>query len=164
VVVLDVRNGEVLALANWPTFDPNVRGRLSGEAIRNRVLTDTFEPGSTMKPFSLAAAMEAGRVRPDTRIQTAPGRLTIGNRTIGDTHAYGLLTVEEILAKSSNVGTAKIALELPAQTLWDAYTAFGFGQAPQLGISRALSPAACGRRVHGGRSSRRRSRTAMACQ
>jgi cell division protein FtsI (penicillin-binding protein 3) len=139
VVVLDVRNGEVLALANWPTFDPNARGRLSGEAIRNRVLTDTFEPGSTLKPFSLAAAMEAGRVRPDTRIQTAPGRLTIGNRTIGDSHAYGLLTVEEVLAKSSNVGTAKIALELPAQTLWDAYTAFGFGQAPQLGFPGAVA-------------------------
>ncbi|HEX5638486.1 MAG TPA: penicillin-binding protein 2 [Burkholderiaceae bacterium] len=138
-VVLDVRSGEVLALANLPTYDPNARGRLSGEAIRNRVLTDTFEPGSTMKPFSIVAALEAGKVRPDTKIQTAPGKLTIGNRTIGDAHPHGLLSVEDVVAKSSNVGTAKIALELPAQTLWDLYTAAGFGQAPQLGFPGAVT-------------------------
>jgi cell division protein FtsI (penicillin-binding protein 3) len=138
-VVLDVRSGEVLALANLPTYDPNARGRLSGDAIRNRVLTDTFEPGSTMKPFSVVAALEAGKVRPDTKIQTAPGKLTIGNRTIGDAHPHGLLSVEDVVAKSSNVGTAKIALELPAQTLWDLYTAAGFGQAPQLGFPGAVT-------------------------
>jgi cell division protein FtsI (penicillin-binding protein 3) len=138
-VVIDVRSGEVLALANLPTYDPNARGRLSGDAIRNRVLTDTFEPGSTMKPFSIVAALEAGKVRPDTKIQTAPGKLTIGNRTIGDAHPHGLLSVEEVVAKSSNVGTAKIALELPAQTLWDMYTAAGFGQAPQLGFPGAVT-------------------------
>ena len=138
-VVIDVRSGEVLALANLPTYDPNARGRLSGDAIRNRVLTDTFEPGSTMKPFSIVAALEAGKVRPDTKIQTAPGKLTIGNRTIGDAHPHGLLSVEDVVAKSSNVGTAKIALELPAQTLWDLYTAAGFGQAPQLGFPGAVT-------------------------
>ena len=138
-IVLDVKTGEVLALVNSPTFDPNARGRLSGEAIRNRVLTDTFEPGSTMKPFSIATALEQGKVRPDSRIQTAPGKLTIGDRTIGDAHPHGLLTVEEVVAKSSNVGTAKIALELPAQTLWDSYTAFGFGQAPRLGFPGAVA-------------------------
>jgi cell division protein FtsI (penicillin-binding protein 3) len=138
-VVIDVRSGEVLALANLPTFDPNARGRLSGEAIRNRVLTDTFEPGSTMKPFAIVSAMEAGKVRPDTRVQTAPGKLTIGDRTIGDAHPHGLLSVEEVISKSSNVGTAKIALELPAQTLWDTYTAAGFGQAPQLGFPGAVA-------------------------
>jgi len=138
-IVVDVRTGEVLALANWPSYDPNVRGRLSGDAIRNRVLTDTFEPGSTMKPFSVATALEAGKVRPDTRIQTAPGRMTIGDRTIGDAHAHGVLTVEEVVAKSSNVGTAKIALELPAQALWEAYTAFGFGQAPRIGFPGAVA-------------------------
>jgi cell division protein FtsI (penicillin-binding protein 3) len=138
-VVIDVRTGEVLALANLPTFDPNARGRLSGDAIRNRVLTDTFEPGSTMKPFSIVAALEAGKVRPETRVQTAPGKLTIGDRTIGDAHPHGVLTVEEVVSKSSNVGTAKIALELPAQTLWDAYTAAGFGQAPQLGFPGAVA-------------------------
>jgi len=138
-VIIDVHSGELLALANWPSYDPNARGRLSGDAIRNRVITDTFEPGSTMKPFSIAAALEAGKVRPDTRIQTAPGRLTIGDRTIGDAHVHGMLTVEEVVAKSSNVGTAKIALDLPPQTLWDTYTALGFGQAPRLGFPGAVA-------------------------
>ena len=138
-IVFDVKSGEVLALANLPSFDPNQRGRLAGDAIRNRVLTDTFEPGSTMKPFSVAAALEAGKVKVDTRIQTAPGRLTIGNRTIGDAHAHGMLTVEEIVAKSSNVGTAKIALDLPAQTLWETYTRVGFGQAPRLDFPGAVA-------------------------
>ncbi|MEP6608814.1 MAG: penicillin-binding protein 2 [Burkholderiaceae bacterium] len=138
-IVFDVRTGEVLALANLPSFDPNLRGRLAGDAIRNRVLTDTFEPGSTMKPFSIAAALDAGKVRADTRIQTAPGRLTVGNRTIGDAHMHGILSVEEIVAKSSNVGTAKIALELPAQTLWDTYTNVGFGQAPRLDFPGAVA-------------------------
>ena len=138
-IVLDIRTGEILALANWPSFDPNARLRLSGDAIRNRVLTDTFEPGSTMKPFSVAASIEAGKVKPDTRIQTAPGRMTIGDRTIGDAHPHGLLTVEEVVAKSSNVGTAKIALDLPAQTLWDTYTSLGFGQAPQLDFPGAVA-------------------------
>jgi cell division protein FtsI (penicillin-binding protein 3) len=122
-----------------PSFDPNARGKLAGEAIRNRVLTDTFEPGSTMKPFSISAALETGKVRPDTRVQTAPGRLTIGDRTIGDAHVHGVLTVEEIVAKSSNVGTAKIALDLPAQVLWETYTAVGFGQAPQLAFPGAVA-------------------------
>ena len=135
-----MKTGEVLALANLPSFDPNLRGRLTGDAIRNRALTDTFEPGSTMKPFSIAAALEAGTVKLDTRIQTAPGRLTIGNRTIGDAHAHGMLTVEEIVAKSSNVGTAKIALELPAQTLWETYTGVGFRPGAARSASRVPSP------------------------
>ncbi|MEF9996296.1 MAG: penicillin-binding protein 2, partial [Burkholderiaceae bacterium] len=139
VVVADTRTGEILALANWPTYDPNVRGRFSPELTRNRVLTDTFEPGSTLKAFSIAAALDAGKIRPDTKIQTAPGRLTIGSASIGDAHPHGILTVEEVLAKSSNVGTAKIALELPAQTLWDTYTQVGFGQAPQIGFPGAVA-------------------------
>lgn len=138
-VVVDVRTGEILALANWPTYDPNQRARFAPELTRNRVLTDTFEPGSTLKPFAVAASLEAGKIRPDTRIQTAPGRLTIGDRTIGDAHPHGILSVEEVVAKSSNVGTAKIALELPAQTLWDTYTQVGFGQAPQLGFPGAVA-------------------------
>lgn len=139
VIVLDVASGEVLALANWPSYDPNVRGRFAADAIRNRVITDTFEPGSTMKPFAVATALELGKVRPETRIQTAPGRMTIGDRTIGDAHAHGLLTVEEVVAKSSNVGTAKIALDLPAQSLWESYTALGFGQAPRMGFPGAVA-------------------------
>jgi cell division protein FtsI (penicillin-binding protein 3) len=138
-IVVDAASGEVLALANLPSYEPNARGKLAGDAIRNRALTDTFEPGSTMKPFAIVAALEAGKVRADTRIDTAPGRLVIGNRTIGDAHPHGVLTVEEVVAKSSNVGTAKIALELPAQTLWNTYTAVGFGQAPQLGFPGAVA-------------------------
>jgi len=134
VLVLDVGSGEILALVNWPTFDPNRRGHWQKAALRNRVLTDTFEPGSTMKPFSIAAAIEAGRVTPQQRIQTAPGKLTVGGRTIGDAHVHGVLTVAEVVAKSSNVGTAKIALDLPAQTLWDLYTKVGFGQAPRVAV------------------------------
>lgn len=139
VVVADTRTGEILALANWPTYDPNVRARFAPELTRNRVLTDTFEPGSTLKAFSIAAALDAGKVRPDTKVQTAPGRLTIGTASIGDAHPHGILSVEEVLAKSSNVGTAKIALELSAQTLWDTYTGVGFGQAPQIGFPGAVA-------------------------
>ncbi len=129
-IVLDAKTGEVLALANWPSFDPNRRERWDAATLRNRALTDTFEPGSTLKPFSIAAALDAGRVSPELRVQTAPGRMTIGGRTIGDAHPHGVLTVAEVVAKSSNVGTAKIALDLPAQALWETYSAAGFGEAP----------------------------------
>jgi cell division protein FtsI (penicillin-binding protein 3) len=134
IVVLDVPTGEVLALANWPSFDPNARHGLDPAALRNRALTDMFEPGSTMKPFSIAAALEAGKVTPHTVIQTAPGWMTIGDRRISDTRAHGLLTVEQVVAQSSNVGTAKIVLDLPAQSMHDLYTAVGFGQAPRVGF------------------------------
>lgn len=132
VVVADVDTGEVIALANVPTYDPNDRSTMLFEQMRNRVLTDQFEPGSTLKPFAIAKALDMGLVDAATTIQTAPGKLTINDRTIGDTHDYGLLTVSEIVAKSSNIGTAKIALEMAPQTLWDMYTALGFGQAPKV--------------------------------
>jgi cell division protein FtsI (penicillin-binding protein 3) len=150
VLVLDVGTGEILALANWPSFDPNARGSWNKQAVRNRVLTDTFEPGSTMKPFTVAAALDAGRVTPGKTIQTAPGKLTIGNHTIGDAHAYGLLTVAEVVAKSSNVGTAKIALDMPAEALWDVYTKVGFGQASRVAVGAAagrLRPASAWRPI-----------------
>lgn len=151
VVVADVRTGEILAMSNWPTYDPNVRKSLRFENVRNRVLTDTFEPGSTMKPFAVAKALDLGIVRPDTLVQTAPGKLTIGDRTIGDTHNYGMITVSQVVAKSSNIGTSKIALEMQPQTLWDMYTALGFGISPKVGFPGAvagrLKPAATWRPI-----------------
>ncbi len=138
-VVLDARTGEVLALANWPTYNPNQRDQLSGAQLRNRAITDTFEPGSTMKPFTIALALELGEVTPSTVIQTAPGRLTIGPNTIGDAHPHGPLTVEQVVQKSSNVGTAKIALGMPAQKMWEMYTELGLGQAPRIGFPGAVA-------------------------
>lgn len=139
VVVADVNTGEIIALANAPTYDPNDRSTVRFERVRNRVLTDQFEPGSTMKPFAIAKALDMGIVDPLTTIQTAPGKLTIGDRTIGDTHDYGLLTVAEIVSKSSNIGTVKIALEISPQTLYDTYSELGFGKAPHIGFPGATS-------------------------
>lgn len=136
-IVLDVRSGEVLALANFPSFDPNERGRWPAEALRNRALTDTFEPGSTLKPLSIAAALEAGLVTPQQTFQTAPGFIRIADRTIRDAHPQGVLTVEQIVAKSSNVGTVRIAMELPAQALWDVYAGAGIGQPVNVGFPGA---------------------------
>ncbi len=138
-VVLDAHTGELLALANWPDFDPARRAQFDPAQVRDRAVTDTFEPGSTLKPFSIATAIESGVVRPDTMIDTSPGRITIGGRTINDDHPHGALSVEQVVAKSSNVGTAKIALQLPAQSLWETLTAAGFGQVPQSGLSGAVT-------------------------
>ncbi|HEY5763803.1 MAG TPA: penicillin-binding protein 2 [Rhodocyclaceae bacterium] len=134
VVVLDARNGEVLALANWPTYNPNNRQGLSGSALRNRAVTDTFEPGSTLKPFTVALALEKGRYRFNSRIDTTPGRLTIGRATISDAKPHGVLTVAEVLQKSSNVGTAMMAADLPSRDMWTMYDALGFGKPPALGF------------------------------
>ncbi|HTH40180.1 MAG TPA: penicillin-binding protein 2, partial [Rhodocyclaceae bacterium] len=133
-VVLDARTGEVLALVNLPTYNPNNRSKLNGAQLRNRALTDTYEPGSTMKPFTAALALEKGKFRYDTPIQTAPGRFTIGNATIHDSHANGVLTVAQVIQKSSNVGIAKIALSFPSETLWDMYDSLGFGTPLKLGF------------------------------
>ena len=133
LVVIDVRSGEVLALANAPSYNPNNRTNMSGAQLRNRVLTDTFEPGSTMKPFTVALALELGRVTPHTMIPTANGRLTIANYTIHDAHPEPALSVAQVVQKSSNVGAAKIALGLPSEQLWELYMRLGFGAAPQLG-------------------------------
>jgi cell division protein FtsI (penicillin-binding protein 3) len=134
IVVLDVRTGEVLALANLPTYNPNNRARLTGAQLRNRVLTDSFEPGSTLKPFTVGLAMEAGRITPASVIQTAPGALTIGSYTIHDAHPGGALTAAEVIQKSSNVGAAKIALSLPREEMHALYRRVGFGAAPRLGF------------------------------
>ena len=134
VVVLDAKTGEVLALANLPAYNPNNRVKLTGAQLRNRALTDVFEPGSTMKPFTVALALEKGRFRFDSQIQTAPGRLTIGNATIHDAHPHGLLTVAQVIQKSSNVGAAKIAGAFAPEEMWQMFDALGFGQPMKLGF------------------------------
>jgi cell division protein FtsI (penicillin-binding protein 3) len=134
LVILDAQSGELLAVANWPTYNPNSRNKVARERMRNRALTDVFEPGSTMKPFTIAAALEAGRVRPDTRIETSPGALTIGTQTIHDAHPNGTLTVEQVIQKSSNVGAARIALSLPSETMWEMFSDAGFGTPPRTGF------------------------------
>ncbi|MBI5922807.1 MAG: penicillin-binding protein 2 [Betaproteobacteria bacterium] len=134
IVVLDAKTGEVLALVNLPTYNPNNRVRLAGAQLRNRALTDTFEPGSTMKPFTAALALEKGKYRFDTMIQTAPGTLTIGNATIHDAHMHGLLTVAQVIQKSSNVGAAKMALSIPPEEMWRMFDSLGFGTPLKLGF------------------------------
>ncbi|WJW75014.1 penicillin-binding transpeptidase domain-containing protein [Thiohalobacter sp. IOR34] len=128
VVVLDVRSGEVLAMVNQPSFNPNNRRHLKPAQIRNRALTDVFEPGSTMKPFTIAVALASGRYRPDTPVDTRPGLFQVGVNTVRDVHNYGRLDVTGVIRKSSNVGAAKIALSLPRERLWQLYSDLGFGQ------------------------------------
>ncbi len=139
VVVLDTQSGEVLALVNYPSYAPEKRQNLSGEQLRNRALTDTFEPGSTMKPFVVSLALDKGLVTPTTKIQTAPGRLTINGATISDAHPLGLLTVSQIIQKSSNVGTVKMAMQMQPREIWERYSQLGLGQKPQLPFPGAVS-------------------------
>ncbi|MEN9373114.1 MAG: hypothetical protein RIR79_666 [Pseudomonadota bacterium] len=151
IVVLDTVTGEVLALANYPSFDPNKRRSLKGDQLRNRALTDTFEPGSVMKPFTIGLALETKRVAPHTLIHTAPGRINMDGFTISDTHPNGTLTVEEVIQKSSNVGTTKIAMQMQPQEMWQLFSSAGFGQKPQLAfpgvVAGRLRPAKTWRRV-----------------
>jgi cell division protein FtsI (penicillin-binding protein 3) len=139
VVVLDAQTGEILALSNYPSFTPNDRKNLSGQQLRNRAITDTFEPGSTMKPFIAAWAMETGRVTPNTVINTAPGSITITGSTIRDAHPHGALTVAEVIQKSSNVGTVKMAMQMQPREIWELYTQVGFGQKPQIAFPGAVT-------------------------
>ncbi|KAF1044299.1 MAG: putative peptidoglycan D,D-transpeptidase PenA [Herbaspirillum frisingense] len=139
IIVVDAKTGEVLALANMPTYNPNDRSVLTGAQLRNRVVTDTFEPGSTLKPFTVALALDTHRVTPSTVFQTAPGKMTIGTATIGDSHAHGPLTVAQIIEKSSNIGTAKIALGMPPEEMWEMFTTVGFGQQPKYGFPGAVA-------------------------
>jgi len=136
-VVLDAVTGEILALANWPSYDPNRRGNLTGEQLRNRVLTDTFEPGSTMKPITIALALEKGIVKPNTMMSI--GHLQIGKKVITDTHPYGVLSVAQIIQKSSNIGTSRIALQMEPEDMWGMFQAVGFGQAPKIGFPGAVA-------------------------
>jgi cell division protein FtsI (penicillin-binding protein 3) len=127
MVVLDNRTGEVLAMVNQPAFNPNNRKRLKANKMRNRALTDVFEPGSTMKPFVIAAALESGDYRPASRINTSPGFVQVGVHTIRDKHDYGLLDLTGVLRKSSNVAASKIALALEPEDFWTGLSDAGFG-------------------------------------
>ncbi len=134
IVVLDVKTGEVLAMANMPTYNPNVRQGLTGAQLRNRVMTDTYEPGSTMKPFTVALALEKGMVTPSTVLDTPP-KLTMGPSTIGDSHPHaGTMSVAQIIQQSSNVGTVRMALKCEPREMWDMFTSVGFGQVPRTGF------------------------------
>ena len=139
VVVLDVQSGEVLALANYPSYSPGDRRNLKWEQMRNSALVDIFEPGSTMKPFIAALALESGRVTPETVIQTAPGRMTISGLPITDAHPHGALSVAEIIQKSSNVGVVKLAMQMQPREMWELYTQVGFGQKPQIAFPGAVT-------------------------
>jgi cell division protein FtsI (penicillin-binding protein 3) len=127
IVVLDAKSGEVLALANWPAYNPNNRKGATLSVMRNRAVTDMFEPGSTMKAFTVASALEEGKYKPDTRIDTGDGSFTVNGRTIHDTHPDGVMTVAEVIQKSSNVGSSKMALSLSPQTFWGHLSDTGFG-------------------------------------
>jgi cell division protein FtsI (penicillin-binding protein 3) len=126
-VVLDVSSGEILAMVNQPSYNPNNRQRLQRKTMRNRAVTDVFEPGSTMKPFIIVSALEAGRYTPETPVSTSPGWFRVGRNTVRDVHDYGLLDVSGVITKSSNVGISKIALSLETQRIWSLYTELGFG-------------------------------------
>ena len=126
-VVLDVKTGEVIAMVNQPSFNPNNRQQLRSGDMRNRAVTDVFEPGSTMKPFIAAAALQSGRFHPETPISTSPGWFRVGVNTVRDVHDYGQLDVAGVIRKSSNVGISKIALTLPAEDIWTLLTDIGFG-------------------------------------
>jgi cell division protein FtsI (penicillin-binding protein 3) len=132
-IILDAKTGEVLAMVNIPTYNPNNPVNILGKT-RNRAITDTFEPGSTMKPVTISAAMQFGNYKPDTKIQTAPGFITIGNATIHDSHMHGILTVSQVIQKSSNVGAAKMGLSLKKEDLWSAFNQAGFGTPTHIGF------------------------------
>ena len=139
VVVLNAVTGEVLAVANYPSYVPGKRSNISPAQMRNRALTDTFEPGSVIKPFTIGLALNTGRVSPNTVIQTAPGSINITGSTIRDAHPHGALTVEQVIQVSSNVGTTKIAMQMQPREMWETLSQAGFGQKPQIAFPGAVS-------------------------
>jgi cell division protein FtsI (penicillin-binding protein 3) len=139
VVVLDAITGEVLALTNYPSYSPGKRSNLSPAQMRNRALTDTFEPGSVMKAFTVGLALDTNLVKPLTQIQTAPGRIQITGSTISDAHPHDVLTVQEVIQKSSNVGTVKMAMQMQSRQMWETFSLAGFGQKPQLTFPGVVS-------------------------
>jgi len=126
-VVLDARTGEVLAMVNQPSYNPNNREDLKGSRYRNRAVTDVFEPGSTIKPFTIAAALDDGHIKPSTTIDTSPGYYRVSGNLIRDDGNYGRIDITTIIKKSSNVGASKISLSIPPRDLWKTLTDVGFG-------------------------------------
>ncbi len=139
IVMIDAITGEVLAMANYPSYVPDKRENMTGAQLRNRALTDTFEPGSVMKAFTIGLALESGRVTPQTVIQTAPGSINITGSTIRDSHPHGALTVQQVIQVSSNVGTTKIAMQMQAREMWETFSQAGFGQKPQITFPGVVS-------------------------
>jgi cell division protein FtsI (penicillin-binding protein 3) len=134
LVILDAATGEVLALVNLPDYNPNNRANVTGRQTRNRSVTDLFEPGSTMKPFIVAAALDDGIVKPGTLIDTGPGWMKIGGWTINDSHPHGVISVAQVIQKSSNIGVAKIMLREPPERMGTFLHELGFGEAPDSGF------------------------------
>jgi len=133
-VILDVRSGEVLAMVNQPAYNPNGSKRGKPGRFRNRALTDVFEPGSTMKPFTVAAALETGRYHPGTLIDTGPGYIKVGRNRVRDHKKLGVIDVATVLQKSSNVGSSKIALDLTGEQMYGLYSKVGFGKSTDTGF------------------------------
>lgn len=143
LIVVDPHSGEILALVNRPSFNPNNRGDLKVEHYRNRAVTDLFEPGSTIKPFTIAAALESGRYSADSVVDTSPGYFKVGKHVVRDVRNFARLDVAGIIEKSSNVGASKLALSLEPETLWHTFRACGFGS-----LSGALLPGETYGRLH----------------
>lgn len=138
-IVVDVRTGEVLSLVNYPTYNPNDRSHLTGEQLRNRVLTDVFEPGSIMKPFTVSLALDLHRVSPTTLVDTGNGHFVLDGAPISDDAGFGVLTVGGVIQKSSNIGATKIAMTMRPEEMWNMYTSIGLGQAPKVGFPGAAA-------------------------
>ena len=134
LVIVDTLTGEIIALVNQPSFNPNNRTELKGEHYRNRAVTDLFEPGSTIKPFTIAAALESGAYAAQSTINTAPGFFKVGRHTVRDARNYGVLDIAGIIEKSSNVGASKIALSMEPQVLWETFSAVGLGALTQVSL------------------------------
>jgi cell division protein FtsI (penicillin-binding protein 3) len=134
IVTLDAHTGEILAMVNYPVYNPNSRKGATPSNMRNRAMTDVYEPGSTMKTFTLVAALESGRFTTDTMIDTSPGRIRVGRKVYPDPRDYGLISVSRVIEKSSQVGVTKIALELGHEPIWEVFNRFGIGQPPATGF------------------------------
>jgi len=133
-VMLDVKTGEILAAVNQPSYNPNSRKNMRSSQFRNRAVTDVFEPGSTIKPFTIAMALESKKYKPTTIIDTTPGSLKVGRNTIRDLKNYGKLDVTHVITKSSNVGASKIALSMDAERMWSMFNRLGFGSVTASGF------------------------------